>query len=155
IVLPLPRGQILDPVLLTARNVAISGFEDRYTNPYVQNYNVEIQRDLGRNLTLEVSYVSNKSTKLFDAVPLNQWQVNTANPEFLDAFKLTQQGGDAPLFNRMLNGLNVTGFGVVDGTTRTGSAALRTFTTTRTMLANGSVGALANFFNTTNAFTNE
>jgi len=154
IVLPLPRGQILDPVLLTARNVAISGFEDHYTNPYVQNYNVEIQRQLGRGMTLEVSYVSNKSTKLFDAVALNQWQANT-NAEFLDAFKVTQQGGNAPLFDRMLMGLNVTGFGVVDGTTRTGSAALRTFTTTRAMLANGSVGALGNFFNTTNAFTNE
>ena len=99
-------------------------------------------------------YVGNKSTKLYDAVPLNQWQANT-NPEFLQAFKTTIQGGDAPLFDRMLMGLNVTGFGVVDGVTRTGSAALRTFTTTRTMLATGSVGALANFFNTTNAFTNE
>jgi hypothetical protein len=105
-------------------------------------------------MTLEVRYVGNKSTKLYDAVPLNQWQAPT-NPEFLQAFKITQQGGDAPLFDRMLMGLNVTGFGVVDGVTRTGSAALRTFTTTRTNLANGAVGTLANFFNTTNAFTNE
>src|SRR5262245_42474696 len=154
LVLPLPRGQILDPVLLTARNVAISTFEDHYVAPYVQNFNLEIQRDLGRNMTLEVRYVGNKSTKLYDAVPLNQWQA-TSNPEFLQAFKTTIQGGDAPLFDRMLMGLNVTGFGVVDGVTRTGSAALRTFTTTRTMLATGAVGALANFFNTTNAFTNE
>ena len=154
LVLPMPRGQILDPVLLTARNVAISTFEDHYVSPYVQNFNVEVQRDLGRRMTLEVRYVGNKSTKLYDAVPLNQWQANT-NAEFLQAFKTTVQGGDAPLFDRMLNGLNVTGFGVVDGTTRTGSAALRTFTTTRTMLANGNIGLLANFFNTTNAFTNE
>ncbi len=154
IVLPMPRGQILDPVLLTARNVAISTFEDHYVNPYVQNFNLEIQRDLVRNTTLEVSYVANKSTKLYDAVALNQWQASS-NPDFLQAFKITQQGGDAPLFDRMLMGLNVTGFGVVDGVTRTGSAALRAFTTTQTMLATGSVGALANFFNTTNAFTNE
>jgi hypothetical protein len=37
----------------------------------------------------------------------------------------------------------------------TGLAALRTFTNTRTSIANGAVGTLANFFNTTNAFTNE
>ena len=154
IVLPMPRGQILDPVLLTARNVAISAFENHYVNPYVQNFNVEIQRDLVKNTTLEVRYVGNKSTKLYDAVALNQWQAPT-NAEFLQAFKVTQQGGDAPLFDRMLMGLNVTGFGVVDGVTRTGSAALRTFTTTRTNFANGAIGTLANFRNTTNAFTNE
>src|SRR5262249_50511880 len=100
IVLPLPRGQILDPVLLTSRNVAISAFEDRYVNPYVQNFNLEIQRDLMHNTTLEVQYLGNKSTKLFDAVPLNQWQAYT-NAEFLQAFKTTAQGGDAPLFDRM------------------------------------------------------
>src|SRR5204863_3916893 len=109
---------------LTSRNVAVSAFEDRYVNPYVQNFNLEIQRDLMHNTTLEIQYLGNKSTKLFDAVPLNQWQSNT-NPEFLQAFRTTAQGGDAPLFDRMLNGLNVTGFGVVDGVARTGSAALR------------------------------
>jgi len=154
IVLPLPRGQILDPVLLTARNVAISGYESDYVNPYVQNFNLELQRDLARNLILEVRYVGSKGTKLYDAIPLNQWQAPT-NPAFLEAFKITQAGGNAALFNQMLLGLNVTGYGVVDGVNRTGSAALRTFTTTRTSIANGAVGTLANFFNTTNAFTNE
>ena len=95
LVLPLPRGKILDPVLLTARNVAISAFEDKYVNPYVQNFNLEIQRDLVRNLTLEVRYVGSKSTKLYDAIPLNQWQA-IDNPEFLHAFKITQSGGNAP-----------------------------------------------------------
>jgi hypothetical protein len=37
----------------------------------------------------------------------------------------------------------------VDGTTLTGSQALRNYLVTNTMIANGSVGALANFFNTT------
>jgi len=154
LVLPLPRGKILDPVLLTARNVAISAYEDRYVNPYVQNFNLEIQRDLARNLTLEMRYVGSKGTRLYDAIPLNQWRA-VDNPEFIDAFRITQSGGNAALFNRMLMGLNVTGFGVVDGISRTGSAALRTFTTTRANFANNNIGTLANFFNTTNAFTNE
>src|SRR5439155_25496613 len=67
IVLPMPRGQILDPVLLTARYVAISTLEDHYVNPYVQAFNVDIQRDLARNTILEVRYSGNKSTKLYDA----------------------------------------------------------------------------------------
>ena len=154
LVLPLPRGQILEPVSLNARNIAISLYEDEYVNPYVQNFNVELQRSLARNLTLDVRYVGSKGTRLYDEIPLNQWQA-PSNPEFVEAFRITQTGGDAALFNRMLMGLNVTGFGVVDGVTRTGSAALRAFTTTRASIANGAVGTLANFFNTTNAFTNE
>jgi len=46
-------------------------------------------------------------------------------------------------------GLNFPGAGVVNGTTLTGSAALRQNTTTRPFIANGNVGALANFLNTT------
>jgi len=52
-----------------------------------------------------------------------------------------------------LNGLNVTGVGVVNGTTLTGSQALRRFTTTNQFIANGEVGALANFLNTSSALT--
>jgi len=152
--LPLPRGKILDPVQLNARNIAIALYEDEYVNPYVQNFNLEVQRDLAKSLTLEVRYVGSKGTKLYDEIPMNQWQANS-NPDFVEAFKITQAGGNAALFDRMLMGLNVTGFGVVDGVTRRGSAALRTFTTTRTNFANGNIGTLANFFNTTNAFTNE
>jgi hypothetical protein len=47
--------------------------------------------------------------------------------------------------------LNVPGVGVVNGTTLTGSEALRRFTTTNVWLANGEVGALANYINTTTA----
>jgi hypothetical protein len=53
----------------------------------------------------------------------------------------------------MLNGLNFGGtIGVVNGTTRTGSQALRLFNSTNAFIANGDVGALANFINTTNSF---
>src|SRR5262249_52509829 len=49
----------------------------------------------------------------------------------------------------------VTGVGVVNGTTLTGSQALRRFSTTNQWLANGEVGALANWLNTTSALTGE
>jgi hypothetical protein len=54
----------------------------------------------------------------------------------------------------MLNGLNVTGAGVVNGTTLTGSQALRISTLTRSLIANGDVGAFAAFLNNTTSFTN-
>jgi hypothetical protein len=53
----------------------------------------------------------------------------------------------------MLRGLNIPGVGVVNGTTLTGSQALRRLTTTNQFIANGSVGALANFINTTSTGT--
>ena len=60
----------------------------------------------------------------------------------------SHEGGNAPLFDRMLAGVNFPGAGVVNGSTLTGSAALRQNTTTRSFIANGNVGALANFLNT-------
>src|SRR5678810_1466744 len=64
---------------------------------------------------------------------------------FLEAFKVTRAGGDHPLFNQMLMGMNIPGAGVVNGSTITGSSALRKYTSTRTFLANGNVFGLADF----------
>jgi hypothetical protein len=59
------------------------------------------------------------------------------------------------LFDQMLAGMNIPGAGVVNGTTRTGSQALRLYTNTRTFLANGSLGALANFLTTSTNVTGQ
>ena len=75
------------------------------------------------------------------------------NNRFLDAFNITRAGGDAKLFDDMLRGLNIPGAGVVNGTTVTGSAALRAFTSTRAFIANGNVGQLADFLNRNTAVT--
>ena len=45
----------------------------------------------------------------------------------------------SPLLDRILSGLNVTGVGVVNGTTLTGSEAFRRFTNTNQLIANGEV----------------
>jgi hypothetical protein len=119
--------------------------------PYIQNFNLEIQRELPANTTLSMSYVGTKSTKLWNGDPLNA--VDIFNNQFLDAFNITRAGGDARLFDDMLRGLNVPGAGTVNGTTLTGSAALRASTNTRPFIANNNVGALANFLNTTTSFT--
>jgi len=119
--------------------------------PYIQSFNLSVQRELMKNTTLDISWIGNKATKLFSATQLNE--TNIFENGILDAFNVTRAGGNSPLFNQMLLGLNVTGVGVVDGTTLTGSQALRLFSTTNTFIANGDVGALANYLNTTNNFT--
>src|SRR5205823_7894256 len=67
---------------------------------------------------------------------------------------ITRAGGNAPFFDALLNGINIGGGATtVNGTTQTGSNALRQNSTTRPMIANGNVGALANYLNTNTAGT--
>ena len=103
--------------------------------PYIQNFNLSIQRDLGQGMTLGVAYVGTKGSKLCGGIPQNS--VDISNNGFLDAFNTTRAGGNAKLFDDMLGGLNL-GSGVINGTTVTGSASLRASTNTRAFIANGS-----------------
>jgi hypothetical protein len=95
-------------------------------------------------MTLSIAYIGTKATGLWNAVPLNG--VHIFNNGFLDAMNVTRRGGDAALFDQMLNGLNIPGAGVV-GQGISGSAALRAYTATRAFIANGNVGQLADFLN--------
>ena len=78
----------------------------------------------------------------------------------LNAFNITRAGGNAELFDRILNGITLNagtnaalGQGVVNGTTLTGSAALRANTIFKTFLANGNVGQFASALNTSTTVT--
>jgi hypothetical protein len=136
--------QPLTPFPLTAaRTLTMNAYEPNRVTPYVQNFNLSIQRELANNLILDVSYVGSKGTQLYGRLPLNQ--VKIRDNQFLEAFNVTRAGGSHPLFDRMLMGLNIPGAGVVNGTTLTGSEALRRYTPTRTDLANGEVGSVADF----------
>jgi hypothetical protein len=116
-------------------------WDPNLVNPYMQNFNVELQRELMRNLTLEIRYVGTKGTKLYSTIDLNS--PNTIENGILDAFRQTAAGQDAQLFTDMLRGFNL-GSGVI-GSTLTGSAALRTSALTRTALANGNPASIATF----------
>jgi hypothetical protein len=118
-------------------------------SPYVQNWNFEIQRELVRNTTIEVRYIGSKGTKLWGNINLNQIDGLRRSKELFDAFNAVRAGGESPLLDQMLNGINLGGAGarVVDGRTWTGAAAVRTNTATRGFVANGNVGAFLNFLN--------
>jgi hypothetical protein len=53
----------------------------------------------------------------------------------------------------MLNGLTITGVGTVNGSSLTGSQALRASTLTHAMIANGNLAGLAYYLNTTSLAT--
>ena len=144
--LPIPQQFApLEPVPLDgSRNETIPLGATNRVAPYIQNFNLEIMRDLGHDMALSVAYVGTKGTRLWGGIPLNS--VDIFNNGFLDAFNTTRAGGSAKLFDDMLGGLNL-GSGTINGTTVTGSASLRANTNTRAFIANGSVAQLADFLN--------
>src|SRR5206468_8566743 len=73
-VLPLKPGTQPGVALvpLTARSQAMNTPTDDHATPYIQSFNLSVQRELKRGLNLEVSYIGNKGTKLFDKQNLNE-----------------------------------------------------------------------------------
>src|SRR5206468_6370518 len=71
----------------------------------------------------------------------------------MEALRTTREGGDAPLFDRMLKGLNFAGIGTVGVNGLSGSSALRRFSSTRANIANGNPAGVATYLNTNSSFT--
>jgi hypothetical protein len=140
---PNPAASITLP--LTDRTQIIYLMGDKRPAPYIQTFNFSVQHELMPRMTVQVSYVGTKGTGLFHNTELNE--DNIFENGFLNAFNVTRAGGTAPLFDRMLQGLNVPGAGIVNGTTLTGSQALRLYTSTRNFIADGNIGDLADFLN--------
>ncbi len=162
--IPLPVPQPTDAPLavepLTQRTATLRASDENRVTPYIQNWNLEIQRSLRSNLTLEARYIGSKGTKLLGGIPLND--VNIFENGILEAFNITRQGGNAKLFDQMLSGITLNqgtnatlGQGVINGTTLTGSAALRANSLSRAFIADGDVGQLANFLNTSTTVTGQ
>src|SRR5213593_3888836 len=150
---PLPTGGIrpLEPVPVTNRVTGLQGFADDRVVPYVQNWNLSVQHELVKNLTMEVRYVGSKGTKLRSAKELNT--VNIFENGILEAFNVTRAGSNASLFDAMLNGIQIGTITV--GRNGSGSEALRQFTTTNQWIANGEAASLANFLNSSPTGTGE
>ncbi|MBI2150864.1 MAG: TonB-dependent receptor, partial [Acidobacteria bacterium] len=150
---PLPTGGIrpLQAVPLTNRTTGLQGYADHRVVPYVQNWNLSVQQELVRNVTLEIRYVASKGTKLRSVKQLNT--INIFENGILDAFNITRAGGNAPLFDAMLNGIQIGSITV--GRNGSGSEALRRFATTNQWIANGEAANLANFLNSSSTGTGQ
>ena len=62
--LPVARTVPLQPISLTDRTQNMYIFDQNYVIPYVQNFNLELQRELGKDLSLDVRYVGTKGTQV-------------------------------------------------------------------------------------------
>jgi hypothetical protein len=143
-------GKPLTTLPVTDRTQTVRAFDSNFVTPYIQSWNVTLQRELGSKLSLEVRYVGTKGSKLIRGTDVNE--ANIFENGILNAFLVTQAGGNSPLLDSIFQGLNL-GLGVVNGTTVTGSASVRQNSTTRGFFANYNVGAFANFLNTSTAYT--
>ncbi len=149
--LPLtPAGVPLTPIPLNELTQTVKSYDDNLRVPYVQNWNVSLQRELFKGGLFEVRYVGNKGTKLIRGFNINE--TNIFENGILTAFQAVTAGGTDPLLERMFGGLNL-GLGVINGTTVTAGASLRSNATTRAFFANNDVGGFAGFLATSPAFT--
>ncbi len=135
---------------LTDRNQTIRGFDTNLRTPYVQNWNLSIQRQLPGDFSMDVRYVGNKGTKLIRGTNLNE--SNIFETGILDGFKAVQAGGESELFDRLFNGY-VLGTGAVNSSTNRAGAGLRTNANTRAFFANNNVAGFADYINTTTNFS--
>ncbi|MBI4905636.1 MAG: carboxypeptidase regulatory-like domain-containing protein [Acidobacteria bacterium] len=139
-----PTAAPLAVVPLTDRGQTLYGWDSGLVYPYVQNWNASITHRLPGKVTLDVRYVGSKGTRLYRATSINE--VNIFENGILDAYNVTQAGGNAALFDRVFGGLNISGFGVVNGQNgRTGSAAIRFLQPAA--FANNNVGTIASYLN--------
>jgi hypothetical protein len=122
--------------------VTIYGASDLKT-PYIQNWNLSVGRSITKSVVLDIRYVGSKGTRLYRGTNIDE--INIFENGILDAFRTTDAGGSAALFNQIFKGLNVPGVGVVDGSTITGSDAVRRNTTLNAFLLANNPGGLAQF----------
>jgi hypothetical protein len=150
--IPLPAktqpGIIVIP--LTDKTQVMNTPTDNHSTPYIQNFNLSLQRELGFGLDFELAYVGSKGTKLFEKRSINEPELFTNG--MLQAFNITRAGGNAALFDQLLRGLTIPNVGTV-GANLSGSEAFRRWTSTRQFIANGSVAQFADFVSKTNALT--
>jgi len=138
-----PGAQPLQQVPFTDRGSPVYALDNHLRTPYYQNFSFSLARVLTSNTTWDVRWVGNKGTKLIQQANINE--VNIFENGILEAYRITQRGGNAPLFDRLFVGLPG-----VDGVRVTGSDFVRSNTSgLQGFLANNDVGGFASTLNST------
>ncbi len=146
----LPTGVPLSPIPLTgtgSHTQNIYAYDRGLRTPYVQNYNFTITRALTNDVTLNLSYVGSKSSKLIRTINTNE--VNIFENGLLQAFQAVQAGGTSPLIDQIFSN-SYAAVAQAGG----GSNYVRTNSATQGFFANNNPGGFANYISTTPALTN-
>ena len=165
-VIPLPIvTKPMQTIPLTDRLQSLYVPDPQLVVPYAQNLTLALTRSITPNITLDLRYVGTLARKQRSA----QNDINI--PNFLgnglkEAFDAVRAGGESPLLNNMLRGMNIagTGFGAIgsdfNGVAQTAGMQLRASTLTATgggitgnlqsNLANGNYAVVARILNLAN-----
>lgn len=144
------NGRPLSTIPLTDRTQTIRAFDSNLRTPYVQNFNVGLERQLPGRSSFTARYVGSKGTRLIRGANLNEQ--NIYENGLLDAYRLIQAGQPSPLLDRIFQGL-VVGGRMVDGANWNSAQALTAATQTVGFFSGNSAGNFANYLNTTDNFT--
>jgi hypothetical protein len=99
-----PGGTI--PIYNHATN--FTAYDPTYATPFTHNLTFSVTRSLHRYVTLDMRYVGTLGRKRQGSYNLNLPNVYY-NKELLDAIDMTRRGENAPLFDLMFAGLNMSG----------------------------------------------
>lgn len=93
-------------VPIYARSLNYTAYDPHYATPYTQNLTLSVARTVSKQISVEVRYVGTLARKQAGSLNLNDSTV-FYNKELFDALVVTRAGGDSPLFDQMLAGLNL------------------------------------------------
>jgi len=136
----------LQPALLTDRSQALTVYDPKYKNPYVENITMAVTRSLRPNVTLDARYVGTLARKQPGSINLNiaDFRYNGLQ----QAFDTVRAGGESDLLNALMKGVTVApALGPVNGNA---GAEMRSSVNFQSNLANGNYNALAGTLNTYN-----
>src|SRR5688572_23849685 len=117
---------------IAGRSRALTDFDPNYVNPYADNITLSVTRTISRTISLDTRYVGTFGRKQRGNINLNLVNVYH-NEELFEALEATRRGEDHPLFDQLLQGLNLNstgtgptlGYAAVGTTPTTGAAAGR------------------------------
>jgi Carboxypeptidase regulatory-like domain len=91
-----PSAQ-LQPAPFGSGNITV--IDPSFRSPVTNQWQLDIQREIGRNIVVEVAYIGRRASNLFGAYNINQ--VDIFNNGFLNEYKNVAAGGNSDLFNRL------------------------------------------------------
>jgi hypothetical protein len=120
------------------RSQSVYSFQNNLVNPYTQNFNFSIQRELTPATLLTVAYVGNVGDKLLRAYDINEVNILAQSPNgetFLQAFNTVRAGGDSKFMDSLGSALGLN------------SATMRLTSTFQGYLSNNNPAGLAALLN--------
>jgi carboxypeptidase family protein len=112
---------------------SITVVDPSFRSPVTNQWQLDIQREIGKNIVVEAAYIGRRASSLFGAYNINQ--VDIINNGFLAEYKKVAAGGQSALFDRLFAPDSRR------GASETGSAFVRR--QFGTMIANNDVAAIA------------